>query len=119
MNASPEVLDLLRSLQNKEIGRAQLAKWLAEYSLRFLDSPNPPDRLVVADLDAALGEIQRQAEPEDYLAVVARRLVYGLMLDLHTLEEKWHDPSFVNVVTASASSGGTTISAGELTYAYA
>lgn len=78
MNTSPEIIGLLEQIAWGKIGRSLLAEWLAVNSLRFLGSPNVSDRAVMADLDAALGEVQRGVQSEEFLKDVARELKMAL-----------------------------------------
>jgi hypothetical protein len=80
MKASQEITDLLQAVAGRRCGRSELAKWLAERSLAFFESKNTADRMIVADLDAALGEVQRGAKSETFLATTARKLIAGLGL---------------------------------------
>ena len=82
MNASQEIVQLLADIADARCGRNELARWLAEHSLRFLESTNSLDGAIVTDLDAALGEVQREAERERYLRETAWRIVQGLGLSL-------------------------------------
>jgi hypothetical protein len=82
MTASPEIIELVRGILAGEYGRSALAKWLAENSLHFFESPIEADRMIVSDLDVALGEIQKGISGEDLLVDTARFLIKGLGLVL-------------------------------------
>ena len=82
MSASQEIVKLLTDIVDAKCGRGELARWLAEHSLRFLESSNNLDSAIVADLDAALGEVQREAEKEQHIRETAWRIVQGLGLSL-------------------------------------
>ena len=78
MTVSREVVQLLRDIVDGQHDRSSLAEWLAEYSLRFYQSLNELDRMIVADLDAALGEIQRTNRGHEILVETPTQLVNGL-----------------------------------------
>lgn len=82
MNASPALLSLLDDIVAGRCGRKQLAQWLAERSLQYLESSNMIDRMIVADLDAALGEVQRGTHDEQFIVEAAHLLEFGLGLTL-------------------------------------
>ena len=82
MSVSQEIVKLLADIVDARCGRSELARWLAEHSLRFLESSNDLDGAIIADLDVALGEIQREAEGEQYIRETAWRIVQSLGLSL-------------------------------------
>lgn len=73
MTAS-EIELLLAMLARGETGSEYLTRWLAEASPWFLRSTGDSDQKVIADLDAALAEVQSSREPEEYLRKVALQL---------------------------------------------
>ena len=88
MNASGEIVGLLRQILAQEVGRTELARWLARRSLGILESSNGIDRAVVVELDVALGEMQRGRLGGCGLVETAKRLIAELGLDLRTIEEE-------------------------------
>jgi len=114
MNVSPEILTLLQRIMNGECDRSALAKWLAEHSLWHFESPDELDRMIVADLDVALGEIQRGTEDDEFLVDTANHLVKGLRLILPgglIFIDMSDSPSVITFVTGSANRGGNPITA--------
>lgn len=109
MNASPEVLALVQDLVAHRYSRSELSRWLAERSLIFLESRNELDRMVVADLDAALGEVQSGRQQEDFLSWTAKSLVSGLGLSINTWEIplSWDNSEpLLTITTGSLNQGG-------------
>lgn len=108
MNASPEILELLQDIINGKYSRASMARWLAENSLRFYESPNELDSMIVADLDAVLGEIQQGTHDEEFLVNTAEQLVAGLGLILPNTEFLIGiaDSPIIRMSTSSTNSGG-------------
>ena len=80
MTVSKEVLQLLSSIVNSLTDRRVLAEWLAKYSLALYQSGGADEKRIVADLDAALGEVQRGAAPEEHIYEVCVQLIQGLRL---------------------------------------
>ncbi len=79
---SPKVVRLLGDLIDGRAGRSSLARWLATQSLPLLESENHANIAIVADLDAALGEVQRGTQADAFLAETAAQLVEMLHLDV-------------------------------------
>ena len=73
---------MLVNIADARCSRRELARWLAEHSLRFLESSNKVDAAVITDLDAALGEVQQGAEREQHIRDTAWRIVQGLGVSL-------------------------------------
>ncbi len=82
MNANPEILFLLGDILQGKSGRAELARWLARRSRQFIESANEVDRMIIADLDAAMGEIQRGLSGEELLVQTTEQLIRGLDLEV-------------------------------------
>jgi hypothetical protein len=82
MNVSSEIQSLLADILQGQCSRADLALWLARFSWRYLESPNEVERAIVADLDAALGEIQSGNEDESFVVAMAHHLVTELDLEV-------------------------------------
>lgn len=115
MNASQDILTLLEEILDGRCDRWSLAEWLAEHSLKFLESPNEVDRMVVADLDAALGEIQRGALGNELLVETANQLVKGLRLFLHEgVIVIDLSGSSVDISTGSNNLGGSSMALAEM-----
>ena len=113
MDASSEILSILARIRDGEWDRAALAKWMAERSLTFLASPFDIDRLIVTELDAALGEIQDGRRSEDFLATSVSELVRSLRLtvpDGETFVEISEPPNIVTHLMSSSTSDVLTIS---------
>ena len=108
MTVSPEIRALLQRVLNDEYSRAELAKWLASNSLTYIESHNETDRMVVTDLDGALGEIQRGKHNDEYLKETANELVDGLGLVISDRRISLNlTDSDVTFVTGTSNSGGT------------
>ncbi|MBI4289148.1 MAG: hypothetical protein HY671_12080 [Chloroflexi bacterium] len=119
MDTSPEIIHLLKAIMIGDHDSPSLAKWLAENSLHFLESPNEQDRLVIADLDAALGEIQRGNADDKLLTETAALLVKGLHLALPATDIVVHlcGATFETVFgTASTNAGGTSMAAAQVDF---
>ncbi len=82
MNSGSDILTLLGRLVAGECDRPGLAKWLAENCLRYYQSPSELDQIIVAELDAALGEVQDGMREESWLQGVATQLVNSLRLNV-------------------------------------
>ncbi len=113
MNPSPRLIELLREILGGELDRGRLAKWLAQNSLEFFDSPDEADRRIISDIDAALGEIQRGGQPEEFLIEVASQLVIALRLILPS-QEIVVSFSDLSIFTGTANTGGTPMAPVEL-----
>ncbi len=81
MKPSAQLVDLLRDLRARRMDRPALARWLAQHSIHFLESTSEADRVIVADLDAALGEVQAGRAGEPHLSSVASELAAKFDLD--------------------------------------
>ena len=115
MSASPEILELLHSIVDKQCSSRDLARWLAENSLRFLERVGETDRIIVTDLDAALGEIQRGTKDDTFLLETVNELATGLHLNLweRQIVLDFTD-SNIRQVTSSSNTGGVSTTVGEL-----
>lgn len=115
MSVSPEVLTLIQEILNGECDRSALARWLASRSLRFLESNNEVDRMILADLDAALGEIQRGAQEDSFLFETANELAKGLALPLTDRKVTLNlTNSAIDVTTGTGNTGGSSMAVVEV-----
>lgn len=108
MSASAEITTVLQKILDWEWDRSAMARWLAEHSLRFLESSNEIDRMIVADLDVALGEIQRGAAAYQLLVETANLLTKGLGLELPGREIVVNRSNvLIDIVTGTGSWGSS------------
>ena len=82
-----DVKAFIGDVASGQLSAPDIARWLAVNSLRIYESDREIDRMVVADIDAALGEAPRRLNGFRHVVGVARELALDLGVGFSSAED--------------------------------